>query len=97
MVKSDDNRHGELTQFVFDKAKTECDNGFDGGFYLQYLLEVGRDSEWITEKEYLQGSGTGYEQKDMLVMLVDKEHFKTSDDFGEIENYFGEIARKLID
>lgn len=70
MVESEDGRRGELTKFVFDKAKTECDNGFDGGFYLQYLLEVGRDSEWIDEKEYLQGSGTGYEQKDMLVMLV---------------------------
>ena len=70
MVESDDNRKGELTMFVFDKAKTDCDNGFDGGFYLQYLLEVGRDSEWIDEKEYLQGSGTGYEKKDMLVMLV---------------------------
>ena len=70
IYESDDGRRGELTKFVFDKAKTECDNGFDGGFYLQYLLEVGRDSEWIDEKEYLQGSGTGYEQKDMLVMLV---------------------------
>lgn len=70
MVESEDGRRGELTQFVFDKAKTDCDNGFDGGFYLQYLLEVGRDSEWIDEKEYLQGSGAGYEKKDMLVMLV---------------------------
>ncbi|MBO6024076.1 MAG: VWA domain-containing protein [Bacteroidales bacterium] len=70
IVESEDGRRGELTQFVFDKAKTDCDNGFDGGFYLQYLLEVGRESEWIDEKEYLQGSGPGYEQKDMLIMLV---------------------------
>lgn len=70
MVESNDNRRGELTKFVFDKAKTECDNGFDGGFYLQYLLEVGRESEWIDEKEYLQASGADYSNKDMLVMLV---------------------------
>lgn len=69
-VISNDNRVGELTAFYFDKAKTDCDNGFNGGFYLQYLLEVGRESEWIDEKEYLQGSGSGYSQKDMLVMLV---------------------------
>lgn len=70
MVTSKDGRSGELTEFVFDKAKTECDNGFDGGFYLQYLLEVGRQREWVDEKEYLQNSGSRYEKKDMLVMLV---------------------------
>lgn len=69
-VESSDNRKGELTRFSFDKAKTDCGTGFDKGFYLQYELRVGNDAEWIDEKEYLQGSGAGYSQKDMLVMLV---------------------------
>lgn len=69
-VKSSDNRQGELTRFSFDRAKTDCSSGFDKGFYLQYELRVVNDSEWIDEKEYLQGSGNGYSQKDMLVMLV---------------------------
>lgn len=69
LVESSDGRKGELTRFSFDKAKSnECD--LDKGFYLQYLLEIGNEKEWVDEKEYLQGSGTGYSQKDMLVMLV---------------------------
>ncbi len=69
-VTSADNRKGELTRFSFDKAKTDCGTCFDKGFYLQYELRVGNEAEWIDDKEYLQGSGAGYSQKDMLVMLV---------------------------